>query len=231
MKRYLNLYLLSAIIVATLFNCDTYLQSFKKNISSLVLFRSLQTNSKAQEDLIPQIEEFSINECQESWLKGYVAHLNGDLINRRRYWLQTITCSSEYVGGVYREANDEKVFAEAAVKLRPEFEMSWFWLASLTIDPSVAVGLYKQVVLLNPYFGLAWYRLAENQELIHQYDAAINSYLESCKYLNRGSDCYVRVGKIKEILGNPWSAIYYYRLSIYEGAHQRADELEQQLTK
>ena len=80
--------------------------------------------------------------------------------------------------------------------------------------------------MLNPNFGLAWYRLAENQELIHQYVGAINFYLESCKYLNKGSDCYVRVGRIEEILGNPRSAIYYYRLSIFEGAHQRADELE-----
>ena len=202
MKRNLNIYLLSAIIIATLFNCDTYLQSINKNISGLILFKSLQTNSKHQEELMPQIEEFSINECQKSWLKGYVAHLDGDLIDRRKYWLQTIACSLSTYGACFEKLPDEKVFAEAAVKLRPEYGMSWFWLASLPIAPSDAIGLYTQVVMLNPNFGLAWYRLAENQELIHQYVAAINSYLESCKTEIR-ADRYVRVGKVKEILGNP----------------------------
>jgi tetratricopeptide (TPR) repeat protein len=128
-------------------------------------------------------------------------------------------------------AKDDRSLAEFAVRTIPDKELSWLWLASIIVqtEPESAVSLYKKALEIRPVNGLTWYRLGEAYERVGKYYEAIDAFEISCDYLNRGSDCYVRVGRILENVGDIPLAIYYYRLSVFEGAHLRADILESKL--
>ncbi len=220
-----------AIVIALLVNITKLNGSVQNNYSTLEFLYLLSNQTGTRQDLMNLVNTSIKDECQREWLTGLLANLDEDNIARNQYWKTTLECSDAYLPGIHNLAKQDRSLAEFAVLTRPEKELSWLWLASIIVEtePESAIPLYKNALEIRPVNGLTWYRLGEAYELGGKYYEAIDAFDTSCDYLNRGSDCYVRAGKILENLGDIPSAIYYYRLSINEGAILRADILESQL--
>lgn len=198
------------------------LHALNRNLVGLEILRGLVTNSLVEEH---RIEVFSRGHCQKYWLLGLIEQ---SAQNKENVWQNSLRCSQQYMTAIQSRLPDSKILANISVQLYPSLAKSWFWLAELnkTDQTSTSIELYLKGLLLEPNNGVALYHLAEIYEADGQYVPAIESYIKSCDYLNEGSDCYVRVGRIMELLGDSQSAIYYYRLSIDPNAHNHADELE-----
>jgi tetratricopeptide (TPR) repeat protein len=214
-----------------LVNINHLIGSLQSNFSGLNLVNLLSKQSETKLDLNNLVNVAIKDECQKEWLTGLLANLDGDIRIRNQYWKYTLECSSVYLDGIVNLAKDDRSLAEFAVRTIPDKELSWLWLASIIVEtePESAIALYKKALEIRPENGLTWYRLGEAYETAGQKYDAIDAFVTSTKYLNRGSNGYVRAGKIIEDLGDIPLAIYYYRLSINEGALLRADILESQL--
>ncbi len=105
-----------------------------------------------------------------------------------------------------------------------------FIMASILAQaqPERAIQLYRQGLEGKPNDGVRWYELGD---LLVDIDpmAAIEAYLQSCIQGDPGKHGCDGAGKIAESLGDIPLAIQYYRRSGWEGAQQRAAELEQGL--
>ncbi len=202
------------------------LPALNRNLSGLELLHSLEKSTTVDDR---DINVFSSDTCQKFWLLGL-----GEQSTHKKetYWQTALRCSQQYLTSIRFQLPDSKILANDSVQQYPYLPQGWFWLASQhnkMNDPATSIRFYERGLNLEPDNGVALYGLAEAFEADGQYAQAIKAYIKSCEYLNQGTDCYVRAGKIMERLGDIKSAILYYRLSIFPDAHTRADELERQL--
>lgn len=95
-------------------------------------------------------------------------------------------------------------------------------------QPERAIQLYRDALQHKPHDGIRWYELGD---LLAQTDpqAAIEAYLQSCHRGDPGNHGCYGAGRVAEQEGDIQRAIQYYRMSDWEGALQRADELERAL--
>lgn len=221
----------TAILLMALVNINYLIGSLQSNITALKFISLISNQTFPKQDMTNMINVAIKDECQKEWLTGLLANLNGDTRARNQYWEITLECSSAYLPGIINQAKEDRSLAEFAVITVPDKDISWAWLASITLEtePEAAIKHYKKALDIRPDDGVYLYRLGEAYERVGKYYEAIEAFDKSCDYLNRGSDCYVRAGRIFENLGDIPSAIYYYRLSIFEGALFRADILESQM--
>jgi tetratricopeptide (TPR) repeat protein len=94
--------------------------------------------------------------------------------------------------------------------------------------PARAIQLYRQGLEGKPRDGVRWYELGD---LLRDSDpqVAIEAYLQSCYLGDPGKHGCYGAGRAAEAMGDIQAAIGYYRLSRWEGALDRADELEKGL--
>ena len=127
---------------------------------------------------------------------------------------------------MYERLDIEQLVANDPL-LRTEVQ---FVLASILSNsqPDRAIQLYRQGLQHKPHDGVRWRELGD---LLSRTDprAALEAYLESCYNGDPGSNGCYGAGRMMEKLGDPQQAIEYYRRSHWEGALNRADELEKQL--
>ena len=236
-NKYFHIPLLLVVIILTigwvvLINSRSIISSIQSNASALKLISLLPVQNGTQKELTLLINSAIKNECQKYWLFGLLANQDGERDARDNYWKNAIDCSGNFLPGIHNLAKEDRTLAEFAVNTRPEKELSWLWLAASKVsEPASVIPLYIKALDIRPDNGLTWYRLGEAYEASGSYDDAISAFIKSSEYLNRESDFYVRVGRIYENLGEIPSAIYYYRISSWETAHQRADLLESQMGK
>lgn len=95
-------------------------------------------------------------------------------------------------------------------------------------QPSRAIQLYRQGLELKPYDGVRWYELGDLLDDIDP-QAAIQAYLQSCYKGDPGHHGCYGAGQVAKNLGDIQLAIYYYRMSRWDVAHQRAEQLEKML--
>lgn len=95
-------------------------------------------------------------------------------------------------------------------------------------QPDRAIDLYRQGLRYVPHDGVRWHELGA---LLSGTDpqAAVEAYLQSCYHGDPGNHGCYDAGLMMERLGDPQRAITYYRLSHWQGALDRARELEAQL--
>jgi len=118
-----------------------------------------------------------------------------------------------------------------ATQYYPDSSKAWFWLGEATAptDHLGARQAYLRTVALAPRYGLAWCRLGRNYESNSELEKATEAWLNCCLNGDPGKNGCYGAGRMMEQLGNPQQAIEYYRRSHWEGALNRADELEKQL--
>jgi hypothetical protein len=95
-------------------------------------------------------------------------------------------------------------------------------------QPDQAILLYRDGLQLNADNGVRWYELGDLLVKSNS-QAAIEAYLQSCYYGDPGNHGCFGAGKVAEEQGDILSAIRYYRLSKWDIASQRANQLEQSL--
>lgn len=205
---------------------------FQHNWTAIVALNALQLNHYPYLETQDVIQVYARDSCQRHWLLGLAAFRHGDQTTQDNEWAESILCNKGFVVPIKAMQPSNRSLAELAVAYQPTEPGSWFWLATIEKEsnPVRAIGLMAQGLQLRPTDGAAWYQLAQLYEKVGEPNLAIGAYITACAYLNQGTDCYVKAGTIYEQLGDIRLAIYYYRLSIFEGAHQRADWLEKQFT-
>jgi hypothetical protein len=118
-----------------------------------------------------------------------------------------------------------------ATQLYPSSSDAWFWLgeALAPTDRLDARQAYLHTVTLSPHHGLAWCRLGYDFEYDGQLEKALANFLNCCYSGDPGYHGCYGAGRMMEQQGNLPQAIAYHRLSRWEGALKRANELEKQL--
>lgn len=218
-----------AILAATALGVTPAIQGQSQhNRAALRAIAALQSDQSDYPDTQDAIQAYARDACQRHWLMGLAAHRQGDQVARDSEWAGSIRCGKGFVGAIRMMQPKGGALAKLAVDYQPFEPESWFWLADVEADvnPGGAIELMTQGLRLRPRDGVGWYRLAQLYEQVGEPYLAIDAYISACDYLNQGSDCYVKAGSLYERLGDVRHAIYYYRLSIFEGAHRRADWLE-----
>jgi tetratricopeptide (TPR) repeat protein len=172
-----------------------------------------------------------ITSCSQKWLTGVAAGMQGDQEEQRQIWMQSLACSEHYLSVLRTAVPQDRELALLATQLYPRSALAWFWLGETFIDTERLSGLqaYLHVVELEPRYGLAWCRLGWKYESMNEYETASQAFYNCCRNGDPGRNGCFGAGRMEEKLGNPTQAIAYYRLSRFEDAQKRADELEDQL--
>lgn len=120
---------------------------------------------------------------------------------------------------------DRLVLNDPLLQDEPQFILASILAKS---QPERAILLYRQGLQHKPNDGVRWYELGD---LLSKIDpsTAIEAYLQSCHYGDPGKHGCYGAGLVAEQQGNLRLAIKYYRLSNWEVALQKADQLEQSL--
>jgi len=171
------------------------------------------------------------SDCGHIWLVAAQAGRRGDLAGQRRIWEQALGCSPNNVSILRALLPQDMDMALLATQYYPDHSETWFWLGE-AVAPTDHLGArqaYLRTVALAPRYGLAWCRLGRNYESNSELEKATEAWLNCCLNGDPGSNGCYGAGRMMEQLGDPQQAIEYYRRSHWEGALNRADELEKQL--
>jgi tetratricopeptide (TPR) repeat protein len=157
-----------------------------------------------------------------------VAGQHGDRSAQRQAFVQALGCSPEYLSLIQAVLPKDKDMARLATQDYPESAKAWFWLgeAAVLTDLQETRQAYLHTVSLAPHNGLAWCRLGNNYQQTGELEKATEAYLSCCMNADPGKNGCVNAGRMMEQLGNLKQAIEYYRLSRWEEALKRAQELE-----
>ena len=168
--------------------------------------------------------------CNESWLKTMALYKTGGLPEEAA-WQAVLTCGPDYLPLLQAVQPANRKLAEQAATLYPNNAKVWFWLGEINNpkDGASALEDYQKAVSLDPSYALAWCRVGSALESANRTQEAADAFLNCCRLGDPGSNGCYGAGRMEEKLGNPEKAIEYYRLSLWGGALQRADELEKQL--
>jgi tetratricopeptide (TPR) repeat protein len=185
--------------------------------------RLIKSQDAALSDTIPG--------CSHIWLVGMAVGQRGDRSAQHQAFVQALGCSPVYLSLVQAVLPADPELARLAAQHYPESSKAWFWLgeASAPTDPLLARHAYLATVALSPHKGLAWCRLGLNYVQNSEIEKASEAWLNCCLNGDPGSNGCYGAGLMMEQLGNLPQAIAYYRLSHWEGALKRAQELEASL--
>ena len=177
-----------------------------------------------------EIAPLAASVCRAHWYEGLAYHAAGDAVGRAAAWGTLLDCTANYTDYMAALAADDVELARRAVTAQPESAAGYFWLASLaaTATPDEAAALFSRGLRLSPRDGVAWLALAD---LLRPTDsaAAEEAYLQACLHGDPGANGCLRAGKLAEARGDTATAIGYYRLSNWDGAQEKAAELERLL--
>jgi tetratricopeptide (TPR) repeat protein len=173
---------------------------------------------------------YSGMDCQANWMAGKAADLLGKEDEKLAAWGRYLQCSQTSVLYLRLDLPMDPVFAKKAVTLYPDNIDALYWFAGSgeKLDPLEAIKSYNRIVQIDSSQALAWCRLGnlyENNQLL---DQSVNAYLQCCFNGDPGVNGCYNAGRVMEKLDNPRKAIEYYRLSRWQPALDRANELEKQ---
>ena len=166
--------------------------------------------------------------CEYYWQAGRLRQLAE--VESDSYY-SILGCSASYLP-LLQVTNLMNVdLAQTAVNMYPESSSAAFWLAEAVAksDISRAEALYERAVEITPSFGVSWCRLGYIRENKDDLSNALNAFQACCNNADPGYHGCWGAGRVYEKLGDEISAISAYRLSTWENAHARADELEKKL--
>lgn len=182
---------------------------------------------KGKGDTIP----ITVSDCNHFMLIGAAAGKRGDISGQRQVWEHALGCSRNNISILMSVMPLDQDMALLATQLYPDSSASWFWLGE-SIAPSdylSARQAYLHSIKLSPNDGLTWCRLGTSYRQSGEFEKSTDAFLNCCHNGDPGSNGCYGAGLLMEGLGDPQQAIEYYRLSQWEGALKRADELEHQL--
>lgn len=209
---------------------------------NLVAAQTLQTVLPEAHPLVQLASSFASASCRGSWFQGFIAQAQVDEPSRAAAWKAAIDCDPHYIVLLHKMLPDEVAFASYAAQVQHSSAESWFWLAEVRggfanyvfhnlndAKRDEVIALLRIGLALNPRDGLRWRELGDVLRRVDP-QAAIDAYLQSCFNGDPGWNGCWRAGQTAEQLGEIENAIQYYRYSRWEGARDRADQLEAQLS-
>jgi len=203
---------------------------FRTNRAGQLAVGAVLSSPAAAARAAAEISPLAATACRAHWYEGLAYHAAGDAAGRAAAWGALLDCTAGYTGYMTALAADDVDLALRAVTAQPESAAGYFWLAPLVAaeTPDEAAALYRRGLRLAPGDGVAWLALAD---LLRPGDpaAAEEAYLQACLHGDPGANGCLRAGTLAEARGDTAAAIEYYRLSNWEGAQEKAAELERLL--
>ncbi len=208
--------LLPALLLGAAFSHE----QIASNLANLSLWRAVS----AADPTLPVAEP--LEPCERSWFRTMHTRNQGGVIPKEQVE-SALACGAEYIPLLAVIAPTNVEDARLATILYPQEARAWFWLAeaSAPVDTAAERSAYLQTVRLEPSYGLAWCRLGRNYSTAGELQKAQEAFLNCCIYGDPGSNGCYGAGRMAEKLGDLQKAIEYYRLSRWDGALDRADEL------
>jgi len=205
-------------------------ESARRNQLSMLLMRGAFNNPALLGRAYADYQALSGSDCQANWMAGKAAELSGNEGEKRATWINYLACSTTSIDVLRLTLPMDTAFAKKAVSLYPNNLDALYWLGSSLeyVDPKQAIISYNRIVQIDPRQGLAWCQLGNlytNQAI----NLSLDAFLQCCSNEDPGGNGCVNAGRLMEKLGDPRKAIQYYRLSTWQVALDRADELAKQL--
>lgn len=170
-------------------------------------------------------------DCRTGWYLGLLHNANADYLARGDAWRGLLSCSGRYLPMMVSLAAGDSALARAATVAQPANATGYFWLAAQLREsaPEEAIELYRRGLVYAPTAGISWQYLGD---LLVETDleGAKLAYLMACRNGDPGANGCLRAAGVAQRQGDTAEAIEYLRLSNWTGAHERANELERQLT-
>lgn len=170
--------------------------------------------------------------CPAYWFEGLLYQAAGESAARSAAWKDLLACTDRFTRYMSVVAAEDTDLARKATQLHPESAAAHFWLAAALTDedPDAAIVLYRQGLSLDPGYAYGWQMLGD---LLVSRDAltAEEAYYQSCINGDPGANGCLRAGGLAEARGDIVKAIEYLRLSKFDEAQARADDLEAQLSR
>lgn len=165
--------------------------------------------------------------CRVGWYQGLIENATLNVPARNASWERILPCAAEFIPFMAVLAPADTEMARLAAETQPESAAAHFWLAESVAEerPLEAIAAYETGLALAPEDGVRWQILGD-MLIERDPQAAIAAYLQSCTNGDPGANGCWRAGNAAEQQGDMTAAIAYYRLSKWEVALQRADELE-----
>lgn len=165
--------------------------------------------------------------CRVGWYRGLIENAAADLAARNASWGRVLSCADEFIPFMAVLAPTDTELAQLATDIQPESAAAHFWLAESVVAerPLEAIAAYQAGLTLAPQDGVRWQILGD-MLIERDPQAAIAAYLQACTNGDPGANGCWRAGNAAEQQGDITAAIAYYRLSKWDVALQRADELE-----
>lgn len=231
MKRFsifLGLVLTILLVVIFIVDWDSYKEKILLNRLALISAKksfgtSFPNNLDQQSGLSIQPDN-----CRYYWFQGFADHFNGNVSERNENWLKAIQCDPGLVLLLHGLYPEDLELAQMVLRAQPESAEAWFWLGDMI--PERKIEYYQRGLALDPTDGRRWLVLGSMLKRI-DLQAALQAYLQACYNGDPGANGCLGAGSIAEQLGDPETAILYYRMSRWAPARQKGDELEQQLSR
>lgn len=192
--------------------------------------RALLAPQAAGADSLATTGALAAARCRAGWYEGLIADAAGDGAARSAAWRALLGCAADYTGYMAVLAPDDEALARAALEAQPDNPAAYFWLAEILAPdaPVEAIALFREGLSYAPADGWRWLALAR---LLDGRDdaAALDAYLQACRNGDPGANGCAHAATIVEAQGDLETAIRYYRLSNWDEAQRRADELESEL--
>jgi len=217
-------------IIISIFSINIVIQSIERNHLSLLVLKGTLGNAPVLYKANEGFQNTTSPDCQSNWLAGLVSGRIGEMNKMRTSWLIYLDCSQTSITLLRVALPGDTNFADNAIKRYPNDLDALYWAAASHVkdNPDASIEFYTRIITLDKGQGWAWCFLGNLQEMKNLLQPALYSFSECCTNGDPNSlGCY-RAGQVMEKLGDPHKAIGYYRLSHWQGALDRANELEKQ---
>jgi tetratricopeptide (TPR) repeat protein len=207
------------------------LESVDRNQLSLLMMKGAFYNLPLLASAFAGYQALGESGCQANWMAGKAADLLGKETEKQAAWMKYIECSKTSVALLRYALPMDAMFAEKAITLYPDSVDAIYWYVNAVVknDTEAAILSYNRIVQIDPNQELAWCRLGSLYEKNQLYDQSVKAYLQCCLHNDPGENGCYGAGRVMEKLGDPRKAIEYYRLSRWQPALDRANELEKHL--
>lgn len=196
------------------------------NLTAVALAKGLAGDTHQLAKAQIELEQLATENCHANYLLGTIYDYQQKLTERNSYWQQAMGCHELYVDLVWDRAGTDPVLANLAFQQYPQQPTTLFWLADSIrqTEPQRAITLYQQGLILNPDNGYYWAELG-HLLVAHNPQAAIEAFLQSCRYGDPPNGGCRSAGKVAEQMGNPQAAISYYERSYRAAVRQLANHI------
>lgn len=170
-------------------------------------------------------------QCHLDWLNLLTELKHTSIDENYSHIKESMSCSYLTTKMIHKLAQENKSIAMAALEIYPKDTFVLYWLFNILEieDDDYAIEIAQRIIISKPKDAMIWRRLGSLYWSRGEYNKGLDAYIQACTTNDKASNGCYAVGRSYHALRDYEKALYYYRLSYWGPAHERADRLEAEL--